>query len=198
MKIISIIYRMLILTSLSACRAAPLAPLPDVTATPTAQPNGPEVGSTAVAGRDGPLRVASVAEAENLAGFKIQQPSYLPDGVSLDFMTYQSSLAPQVTLHYKIVHPQFGDMGGFFQLVQVPQSAAPPDTTSCATTTDGVCEVLSIGATPIVYHHYSGGTEGLDWHRDGFAFRLLRTAGEPGKVYKDELVQVVASLIKNP
>ena len=40
----------------------------------------------------------------------------------------------------------------------------------------------------------AGGTEELDWYADGFVFRLLRTAGEPEKIYKVELVKVVESM----
>jgi hypothetical protein len=35
----------------------------------------------------------------------------------------------------------------------------------------------------------------LDWGgADGFAFRILRTAGEPNKIYKDELLKVIGSM----
>jgi hypothetical protein len=51
-----------------------------------------------------------------------------------------------------------------------------------------------MGDMQVVYHLNPAGPEGLDWYEDGFAFRLLRTAGEPNKVYKEELVHVVASM----
>jgi len=141
-----------------------------------------------------PIRISTIAEAEKLAGFNVQEPAYLPEGVSFDFATYQEMPNPSVTLYFKIIHAQFGDMGVFFQILQELQEKAPPDVTSCDLSTDGICEILQFGAIPVVYHHYSGGTEGLDWYYDGFAYRLLRTAGEPGKVYKDELVKVVDSM----
>ena len=84
-------------------------------------------------------------------------------------------------------------MGPFFQITQEPQTEARPDTTSCGNVTQG-CEVLSINDMTVVYRLNPGGTEGLDWYADGFAFHLLRTAGEPDKVYKDELVKVVESM----
>jgi len=52
----------------------------------------------------------------------------------------------------------------------------------------------------LVENHRNGlfldlnGLNGLDWFNDGVAFRLLRTAGEPNKVYKDELMKVVDSM----
>jgi hypothetical protein len=46
----------------------------------------------------------------------------------------------------------------------------------------------------VVYRQSPAGPEGLDWYADGFVFRLLRTAGEPTKIYKDELVKVVESM----
>jgi hypothetical protein len=135
----------------------------------------------------------TISEAEQLAGFNVLEPSYLPKGVSLDFADYQNSPSPAATLHFKIVHEVYGDMGAFFQIMQEPQASAPPDTTSCGEVTQG-CEILTIGDKQVVYRLYEGGTEGLSWYAGGFAFRLLRTAGEPNKVYKDELVHVVDSL----
>jgi hypothetical protein len=134
-----------------------------------------------------------VAEVEKLAGFDVREPAYLPNGVSFDFATYQASPTPAATLHFKIVHEIYGDMGSFFQILQESQTVAPPDTTSCGVAVEG-CEILSIGDMQVVYRLNTGGTEGLNWYTDGFAFRLLRTAGEPNKVYKDELVRVVASM----
>jgi len=84
-------------------------------------------------------------------------------------------------------------MGLFFHINQESQPEAPADVTACGENVTG-CEVLQIGGVPVVYHLYDGGTEGLDWYADGFVFRLLRTAGEPGKIYKDELVKVVESM----
>ena len=135
----------------------------------------------------------TMAEVEELAGFDVREPKYLPTGVSLDYATYQKSPSPYVTLQFKIVHETYGDMGAFFQIVQEAQEVAPPDTISCGQAADG-CEVISIDDIPVVYRLNPGGTEGMDWFADGFSFHLLRTAGEPNKVYKDELVSVVASM----
>lgn len=157
------------------------------------QPNA----STPVIAELAPVRFSTIPEVEDLAGFKVQQPTYLPEGVSFDSATYQKTPNLSVTLYFKIVHPQYGDRGVFFQIMQEPQSQAPPDMTSCSQPGDGVCEILQIGAIPVVYHRYSAGTEGIDWHQSGLSYRLLRTAGEPGKVYKDELVKVVGSVIKS-
>jgi hypothetical protein len=141
-----------------------------------------------------PVRIDTLAEAEKLVDFKLQEPAYLPEGVSFAFAAYQQTTNPSVALYFKIIHPQFGDMGPFFQILQEPQAKAPPDIASCVESKDGICELLQIGEIPVVYHQYSAGTEGLDWFHNGCTYRLLRMAGEPGKVYKDELVKVVASL----
>lgn len=136
----------------------------------------------------------SIAEAENLAGFDVKEPAYLPQGVSFVSATYQTTPNPNVTQQFKIVHDEYGDMGNFFQIMQEIQSEAPPDVLSCGENTEG-CEVLQINNVPVVYHQNPSGPEGLDWYADGFVFRLLRTAGEPNKVYKDELIKVVESMI---
>jgi hypothetical protein len=98
-----------------------------------------------------------------------------------------------VILQFKIVHETYGDMGNFFQIMQEKQSEAPPDVLSCGEKTE-VCEVLQINGVTVIYHQVSAGPEGLDWYADGFVFRLLRTAGEPNKGYKDELIKVVESM----
>jgi hypothetical protein len=144
------------------------------------------VGETAI-------KQYTVAEVEYMAGFDVKEPTYLPAGVSLEFATYETSPSPAVTLHFKIVHEQFGDMGQFFLITQQPEKTASPDTISCGEMTEG-CEVLQINNVPVVYNSYTGGTEGLNWLADGFAFRFLRTAGEPNKVYKGELVKVIESM----
>ena len=135
----------------------------------------------------------TIAEVEELAGFDVKQPTYSPTGVSFDFATYQKMPSPNVVLHFKIIHETYGDLGAFFQIMQEPQTEAPADTVSCGEPREG-CEVLQIGNTPVVYRLHPGGTEGLDWYADGFSFRLLRTAGEPNKIYKDELIKVVESM----
>jgi hypothetical protein len=129
----------------------------------------------------------TVPEVEKMAGFDVKEPTYLPAGVSFDFATYEASPNPNAVLHFKFVHEQYGDMGPLFQIMQAPQTVAPPDTVSCGEAVDN-CEALQIGGTTVIYRLNAGGTEGLDWYADGFSFRLLRTAGEPDKIYKDELV----------
>ena len=135
----------------------------------------------------------TIAEVEELAGFDVKEPTYLPTGVSLDYAAYEKSPNPYVTLQFKIVHETYGDMGAFFQIVQEAQEVAPPDTISCGQAVNG-CEIISVGDMPVVYRLNPAGTEGLDWYANGFSFHLLRTAGEPNKVYKDDLVNVVASM----
>jgi hypothetical protein len=86
----------------------------------------------------------TIAEVEQLAGFDIKEPAYLPSGVSFDYATYQKSPTPNVTLHFKIVHQTYGDMGAFFQIVQEPQTDAVPNPTSC-TATENNCEMIQLG-----------------------------------------------------
>lgn len=139
--------------------------------------------------------ITSIADAEKLAGFDVKEPTYLPKGVSLASASYQSTPNPIVILQFKLNHETYGEMGNFFQVVQELQGEPPADVLSCGENPDG-CEILQINNVPVVYRQNQGGTEGLDWYADGFVFRLLRTAGEPNKVYKDELIKVVESMLK--
>lgn len=189
----------LFVLSLTACRTIFPESSPAVTsipehrtavASPAMQINTP----TPAFNEMEPVRFNTIAEAEQSAGFKIQTPDYLPEGVSFDYVTYQQTPNPSVTLYFKIVHPQYGDMGSFFHVLEEPQVDPTPDMITCGEPKDGVCELFTIGGIPVIYHQYPGGTEGLDWCQNRMVYRLLRTAGEPGKVYKDELVEVVASL----
>jgi hypothetical protein len=182
-----------LLFGLPACQAPGFeagSPLQAPTAGATAQAEA----AAAPGDENALLRFDDLAQAEKAAGFELHEPGFLPEGVSLDFVVFQPSPSPSLLLQYKIVHPEYGDRGAFFQILVAPQAAAPADTTGCPTGPDGSCEVLQNGDQVIVYHLYAGGTEGLDWFQDGLAFRLLRTAGEPGKVYKDDLLKVVESM----
>lgn len=134
-----------------------------------------------------------IAKVEKQAGFDVREPTYLPQGVSFDSATYQTTPNPHVILQFKIKHETYGDMGNFFQIMQEAQREAPPDVLSCGAKTEG-CEVLEINNLAVVYHQNPEGPEGLDWYADGFVLRLLRTAGEPNKIYKDELIKVVESM----
>ena len=134
-----------------------------------------------------------IANAEKLASFDVKEPTYLPKGVSFDSASYQSTPNPYVILQFKLKHETYGDMGNFFQIMQELRSEAPPDVLSCGANTES-CEVLQINNLSVVYHQNPAGPEGLDWFADGFVFRLLRTAGEPNKIYKDELIKVVESM----
>jgi hypothetical protein len=134
----------------------------------------------------------TVAEVEELAGFDVKQPTYLPAGVSFDYAAYQESPYPNVTLYFKMVHETFGDMGALLQIVQAPQSEVPPNPNACGSSGND-CETVQIGEM-VVKYRLSTPTESLMWDADGFSFQLLRTAGEPDKIYKDELLKVVDSL----
>lgn len=134
-----------------------------------------------------------IADVEKQAGFDVKEPTYLPQGVTFDTAAYESDPNPYVILQFKIKHEEYGDMGNFFQIMQEAQSEAPADVLACGTNTEG-CEVIEINNVSVVYHQNPAGPEGLDWYQDGFVFRLLRTAGEPNKIYKDELIKVVESL----
>lgn len=129
----------------------------------------------------------TITEVEKLAGFDVKEPTYLPDEVFFDFATYQKPPYPNVTLNFK-----YGDRGRFFQIVQEPQEGALPNPTACGVNGDE-CEILQIGNISVKYR-LTPPTEFLMWDVDGFSFHLLRTAGEPNKIYKDELLKVVESM----
>jgi hypothetical protein len=140
----------------------------------------------------------TLAEVEKMSGLDVSEPAYLPSGVSFDFATYQATPSPSVMSQFKLVHEQYGDMGRFFQIIQESQETAPPNALSCGENTEG-CNVIQVNGMPIVYRLHTTETEGvttegLDWYKDGFSYRLLRTAGEPNKTYQAELIKVVASM----
>ena len=170
---------------MSGCASAPVEP---VQTNPSSEPTSPPEESKPLP----PNVPYTIAEAEELSGFDIKEPTYLPTGVSFDFATYQKSPHPNVTLHFKMVHETYGDMGAFFQIVQEPQAEALPNPTACGATGND-CEIIQISDVAVKYH-LSVPTESLLWDTDGFSFRLLRTAGEPDKIYKDELLKVVGSM----
>lgn len=129
----------------------------------------------------------TMSEVEALAGFDVKEPAYLPVNVSFDYATYESSPNQNVTLYFN-----FGDRGKFFQIVQTPIGEAIPNPNACGVAGDE-CEVIQIGAVTVNYH-LTPPTESLLWDADGFSFQLFRTAGEPDKLYKDELIKVVESM----
>ena len=135
----------------------------------------------------------TISEVERAAGFDVQEPAYLPAGASFDHAAYQNSPRPRVTLHYKFVHETYGDMGAFFQIVQEPQAAESPDPAACGAT-GSECQIIPVGEVA-VYYRLTSPTESLFWDANGFSFSLLRTAGEPEKIYKDELLKIVEGML---
>jgi len=129
----------------------------------------------------------TVAEVKKLAGFDVKEPKYLPNEVSFDFATCQKPPYPNVTLYFK-----YGDRGRFFQIVQEPQEGALPNPDACGVN-GNECEILQIRNITVKYR-LTTSTEILMWNAGGFSFRLLRTAGEPNKIYKDELLKIVESM----
>jgi hypothetical protein len=134
----------------------------------------------------------TIAEVEHLTGFDVKEPTYLPTGVSFEYATYQTSPYPRAILYYKFNHEVFGEMGTFFQIVQELQAESLPNSTICGPS-GNECETLQIGDIFVKYRLTSP-TESMTWDMDGFSFNLLRTAGEPNKVYKEELLKVVGSM----
>lgn len=118
--------------------------------------------------------------------------TYLPTGASFDYATYQESPSPHVTLHFKFIHETHGDMGAFFQIVQEPQASTLQNPAACGVS-GNECEILQIGDI-VVNYRLTNPTESLLWDINGFSFQLLRTAGEPNKIYKDELLKIVESM----
>lgn len=134
----------------------------------------------------------TINEVEQLAGFDVKEPTYLPTGVLFEYATYQKSPYPRVTLYFKFVHETFGEMGTFFQIVQELQTGSLQNPTACDLSGND-CETLQFGDIFAKYR-LTPPTESIMWDMDGFSFSLLRTAGEPNKVYKDELLKVVGSM----
>lgn len=134
----------------------------------------------------------TVAVIETLAGFDVKEPAYLPTGVAFDFATYKQPPHPNATIHFKMIHETYGYMGAFFQIVQEPQAEALPNPTACGVSGND-CETVQIGGL-VVQYRLNGQTDFLLWEADGFSFHLMRTAGEPNKIYKDELLKVAGSL----
>lgn len=189
----------ILVVSLLSCKAQAV-PQPTNTPVPTAsQPaSTPAIDASSPEPiiRDVPL---TIAEVEKLAGFDVREPTYLPKGVSFEYATYEQPGFPGVNLQYKFIHEKYGDMGHFFFISQQQKSEAPPDAVSCGESTEG-CEILQIGDVTVVYNEYKQpeghvATEGFAWYIDGIFFQLHRMAGEPDKVYKDELLKVVESML---
>jgi hypothetical protein len=134
----------------------------------------------------------TMAEVRQLAGFDVKEPAYLPPGVFFDYATYETSSTPLVILHFKLIHETYGDMGAFFQILQQPVTDTAPNMGACDSS-DTNCETVQVGDLSLNYH-LTTPTESLSWEQDGFTLLLLRTAGEPGKLYKDELIKVAGSL----
>ncbi|HEX2996598.1 MAG TPA: DUF4367 domain-containing protein [Anaerolineales bacterium] len=191
----------ILVVSLLSCKAQAT---PELTATPV--PTATQLASTpeTVADESSPEPIIrdiplTIVEVEELAGFDVREPTYLPKGVSFEYATYEQPGFPGVNLQYKFTHEQYGDMGHFFLISQQQKSEAPPDAVSCGESTEG-CEIIQIGDMTVVYNEYKqpeghAATEGFAWYTDGVFFRLHRMAGEPNKVYKEELLKVVKSML---
>ena len=177
-KLPALFLLVMVLLALSGCAQRP-ASMPDAL-----PPGTPAAGIP-----DGPL---TVAQAEQMSGFDVMEPAYLPPGVSLDHASLQASPSRAVTLHFKLVHETYGDMGQFFLITQqaVDQPAANPAV--CGASGDG-CEMIQAGDNQVQYR-LTDPTESLMWESGGYAFILTKTAGEPGKIYRDELLKVVESM----
>ena len=132
----------------------------------------------------------SIADAEKMAGFDVKEPGYLPEDVSFYYATVEEAPNPTVTLLF--LHEAHPDMGRFFQITQA-QDAPPFFLTSCDGAGSDSCEMLQVGDTPLVYQS-TAPSEQLDWQAGEYFFSLFRSAGEPGKVYKEDLLKVVDSI----
>lgn len=89
------------------------------------------------------------------------------------------------------LHDEHPDMGRFFQIIEA-KGKSPFFTESCEGL-DNPCETIRVGSTAVVYQTL-GTNEQLDWESNGIFFSLFRSAGEPGKLYKDDLLKVVEGL----
>jgi hypothetical protein len=139
-----------------------------------------------------PVQPLPLTEIEKRIGFDVQEPGYVPEGVYFDSASLEETPHARVTLHFNLKHEQYGDLGPFFMITQEPQADAPG---SC----DG-CETLQVGDRTVQYQlnksteNPGADTEMLVWESDGFVFQLFRNAGEPNKIYKDELLKVAGSM----
>jgi hypothetical protein len=146
--------------------------------------------STHPEGELDPDCLLSIADAETLSGFDVKEPAFLPADVAFYYATYEPSPYQGVTLYFlSLQHP---DMGSFFHISQYVE-APPFFMASCGELPSSSCEVLETDSLHVVYQHFNP-TEQLDWSAGGFYFSLFRNAGEPGKIYKDELLQVIGNL----
>jgi len=176
----------------SGCASNPSSLPPEPVGTNAPLP-AESIGSTA-GPETSPAGPSTLAEIETSAGFDVQEPAYLPEGVYFNSATYQDAPHPSVTSQFNLVHEQYGDVGQFFLITQQPQEGALSN--PCGND----CETLQVGDTPVNYHlnksadNPGADTETLTWESAGFSFQLLRTAGEPNKTYKDELLKVVGSM----
>jgi hypothetical protein len=141
----------------------------------------------------------SLLDVEKQAGFDVLEPADLPEGAYLGSALYQETPHPNVTLQFNLLHPQYGDVGPFFRITQEAQANALPDPNACGAD-GGDCETLQTGDLLVKYRlnkstdNPGADTELLMWDSGGFSFQLLRTAGEPNKTYKEELLKVVGSM----
>ena len=90
----------------------------------------------------------SVAEAEELAGFDVQEPATLPEKARFYFATFAKAPEPSVTLLF--LHEDHPDMGRFFQITQFTK-APPYLLSSCEQAGSNPCETLQVGDTRVVY-----------------------------------------------
>ena len=137
-----------------------------------------------------PECLQSVADVEKLTGIDIKEPSYLPENVVFYYATYEEETDSSIILHY--YHDQHPDMGDFFRISQ-DSEPFPFSITTCDDTSAEACEVLQSGTVPVVYQYYNP-TEQLDWMMDGVYYSLFRNAGEPGKVYREDLMSIINSM----
>jgi len=145
--------------------------------------------STHTADELDPQCLHSVSDAEKISGFDVKEPTYLPPDVSFDYATYSGSPIAQVTLLF--VHDQHKDAGAFFQIMQTDDLLAFKS--ACTEPSDKNCETIQVGNISVIYQFHDP-TERLEWRSGSFFFSLFRSAGEPGKIYKEELLKIVESM----
>ena len=137
-----------------------------------------------------PECLLSIQDAETLSGIDVKEPAYLPADAAFYYAAYDPVAFPGVTLYY--LHQQHPDMGSFFHISQYVE-APPFFMTSCGDLPGTSCEMVNAGSIQVVYQ-YLNPAEQLDWSDGGYFFSLFRNAGEPGKIYKDDLLKVAESM----
>jgi hypothetical protein len=149
-----------------------------------------------------PGRLASAADAENLAGFDVREPTRLPDGISFSYAAYREGTdadAPEVFLLYLAsTRDSIGRSHGYL----IAQTTGAPNTLE-EVARGGGYEWITVHGEPAVYRQmcWDATAEGLDascnlelsWLEDGIRVDILGNL--PGaEVSREALLEMAESM----